>query len=381
MRKIILAIVLVLPIISMAQNKVTVNNYEFRAVKDNDAFGVQDQHITGTCWSFSTLSFIESEVMRIKDMEVKLSEMWIVRHTYIEKAERYIRFHGNVNFDQGGAAHDVTAMIDKYGIVPESVYSGLQYGTDKHHHSELRNVLRAMCDEIIKNPNRTLSTAWRQAIIGVVDAYLGQPVANFEYNGKSFTPKEFAKYCGIVPDNYVVVTSFTHQPMHQPFILELPDNWMHLSAYNVSLTEMMATLDNSIDKGFTLAWGADVSEKGFAHRSGVAIWPKGNFENLSRDEIKELLKSPQEQAVVTAETRQKGYDNYQTTDDHGMHITGMYREKNGEKYYKVKNSWGMDSNDYDGYFFASDAYIMAKTINFMVHKDALPKSLKKSLGI
>lgn len=381
MKRILAYLVMILPVSAIAQSKVETNEYVFTAVKDLDAQPVQNQNITGTCWSFSTLSFMESEVKRIKGMDVKLAEMWIVRHTYIEKAERYVRFHGNINFDQGGAFHDVTAMIKKYGIVPQEVYSGLNYGTDKHYHSELRNVLRAMCDEIIKNPNRTLSTSWKKAITAVVDAYLGAPVTNFEYNGKQYDPMSFAKYCGINADDYVIITSFTHQPMYEPFILELPDNWLHQTAYNVTLNEMMGVMDNSINEGYTIAWAADVSERGFSHRNGVAIIPVGNFEGLDRAEGDELVKKPVKQEKITVEMRQLGYDNYQTTDDHGMHITGMFKEANGDIYYKVKNSWGVESNDCDGYLFASSAYVQYKTINVMVHKDAISKALKKKLDI
>jgi bleomycin hydrolase len=191
----------------------------------------------------------------------------------------------------------------------------------------------------------------------------------------------FANYLGINPDDYVVITSFTHQPMYKPFIIELPDNWLHKMAYNVTLDEMMEITDYSIDRGYTISWAADVSETGFSHRNCIAVWPKGGFDGMDRSEISEALKSPQEQEVVTADSRQEGYDNYTTTDDHGMHITGMYREKNGDMYYKVKNSWGEDSNEQDGYLFASEAYLRAKTIDIMVHKDAIPKSIRKKLSL
>lgn len=381
MRKIFFAVLLALPLSVFAQNTVTVNDYNFSMVKDIEAQPVQNQNITNTCWSFSTLSFMESEVKRIKGMDVKLAEMWIVRNAYIEKAERYVRFHGNVNFDEGGAFHDVTAMIKKYGIVPQEAYTGLQYGTDEHYHAELRDVLRAMCESIVKNPNRTLTTAWKDAIIAVVDAYLGAPVQKFEYNGKSFDPMSFTKYVGINTDDYVVITSFTHQPMYKQFILELPDNWMHATAWNVSLDEMMETMNNALNSGISVAWAADVSETGFSHRNGVAVVPVGNFKGLKRDEIEPLLKKPNPQEVITAEMRQLAYDNYQTTDDHGMHITGIYKEKNGGTYYKVKNSWGQKSNDCDGYLFASESYMRYKTIDIMVHKDALPKGLSKKLDL
>lgn len=383
MKKIFVALAFLLPVVVFAQKrgKVEINEYRFIEVKELDAQPVQDQFRTGTCWSFSTLSFMESEVKRIKGMDVKLAEMWIVRHTYLEKAERYIRFHGNVNFEAGGAFHDVTAMIKKYGIVPQSEYPGLNYGSEKHNHSELNAVLKAMCNAIIKNPNRTLTTSWKKAVEGVIDAYLGEAVTSFKYDGQTFTPKSFAKHIGIEPDNYVILTSFTHQPMYEEFILELPDNWMHETAYNVNLDEFMGTMTNAIENGYSIAWASDVSEKGFAHRSGVAVVPEGNWEGMNADEIKEMLKKPFTQEQITAEMRQMGYDNYQTTDDHGMHITGIYKDQNGTKYFKVKNSWGVESNECDGYLFASEAYVMYKTIDVMVHKDALPKRLKKSLDI
>ncbi|MBI1183763.1 aminopeptidase [bacterium] len=382
MNKIVAILLMALPFAVFAQNGVQkVNGYEFSSIKDIEAEPVQNQNITGTCWSFSTLSFLESEVKRIKGMDVKLAEMWIVRNAYIDKARRYVRFHGMINFDEGGAFHDVTAMIKKYGIVPQSVYPGLSYGSDEHHHAELRNVLRSMCDAIIKNPNRELSTAWDDAIIAVVDAYLGAPVESFEYQGKSFTPQSFTNYVGINPDDYVVLTSFTHHPFYENFIIEIPDNWLQLSAWNVTLDEMMETMDNALEHNYSVAWAADVSEKGFSHKNGVAIIPVGNFDGMNRDEIDEKLKSPQTQENITVEMRQKAFDNYQTTDDHGMHIVGMYREKNGDMYYKVKNSWGTKSNDCDGYLFASDAYVRYKTIDIMVHKDAIPRSVKRQLDI
>lgn len=381
MKSFLWTILAALPFIGLAQPTVQINEYTFDAVKDLEAQPVQDQSITGTCWSFSTLSFMESEVNRLKNLEVKLSEMWIVRHAYLEKAERYVRFHGNVNFDEGGAFHDVTAMIAKYGIVPQATYPGLSYGADKHHHAELRAVLRGMCEAIVKNPNRTLTTSWKEAIIAVVDAYLGTSVNKFEYEGKSYTPKSFAEYVGIKPDNYVVITSFTHQPMYSPFIMELPDNWMHASAYNVPLNVFMQTIDEAVESGYTLAWAADVSEYGFSHRNGVAVVPVGNFLGLTRDEIDPLLKAPHLQETITPDMRQKAYDNYQTTDDHGMHIIGKYKVSDGSIYYKVKNSWGTKSNECDGYLFASQSYVAYKTINVMVHKDALSKSTKKELGL
>lgn len=385
MRKLTLLALMVIPFTLLAQKKVEFNDYELRAVKDLDAQDVQNQNRTGTCWSFSTLSFIESEVRRMKKMDVKLSEMWIVRHTYIEKAERYVRFHGNVNFAAGGAFHDVTAMIDKYGIVPQSEYEGLDYIVDgdkrMHNHGELNTMLQAMCDAVIKNKNRKLTGSWKKAIVAVIDSYLGAPVKNFTYNGASYTPESFRDYLGIVPEDYVILTSFTHQPMNESFVLELPDNWMHETAYNVALNEFMRSMEYSVNKGYSIAWAADVSETGFSHRNSVAIVPVGEFDGLSNKQVDSVLKAPVKQANISVEKRQAGYDNYTTTDDHGMHITGMYRDQNGTLYYKVKNSWGDDSNKCGGYLYASEAYVKYKTIDIMVHKDALPKDIKKNLGI
>lgn len=381
----ILLALAVVPFTLLAQQEVTVNDYKFKAVKDLDAQSVQHQNSTGTCWSFSTLSFIESEVRRMKKMEVKLSEMWIVRHTYIEKAERYVRFHGNVNFAAGGAFHDVTAMIKKYGIVPQEEYEGLDYiaegNESTHNHGELNTVLEAMCDAVIQNKNRQLTASWKKAVVAVIDAYLGVPVDKFTFEGASYTPESFRDYLGIVPDDYVILTSFTHQPMNEEFVLELPDNWMHETAYNVNLKDFMRSMEYSVNRGYSIAWAADVSETGFNHRNSVAIVPVGEFKELSRKQIDSVLKKPVAQADITVKMRQDGYDNYTTTDDHGMHITGMYRDQNGVLYYKVKNSWGDDSNKCGGYLYASEAYVKYKTIDIMVHKDALPKDVKKNLGI
>ena len=381
MKRILLMMAVVMPITLLAQKKLEVKGFELRQLKDVEAQDVQNQNRTGTCWSFSTLSFLESEVKRLSGKEVKLSEMWIVRHTYIEKAERYVRFHGNVNFDAGGAFHDVTAMIKKYGIVPQSEYTGLGYGRDKHYHGELNTVLKAMCDAIIKNRNGELTTAWQKAIASVIDAYLGDPVTEFTFEEKTFNPMSFRDYLKINPDDYVVLTSFTHQPMNEPFILELPDNWMHEVAYNITLDDFMSTMDYSIDRGYSIAWAADVSESGFRFRDGLALVPENGFKGMSKTQVDSALKSGavKEKQIGVGE-RQAGYDNYTTTDDHGMHITGMYRDQNGNLFFKVKNSWG-DQNECDGYFFASEAYVKYKTIDIMVHKDALPKTLKKKLGI
>lgn len=379
MKSIVTAIILLFPFGLMAQ--VEFNGYKIKMIKDAEAKAVQDQGRTGTCWSFSTLSFLETEVQRMKEIDVKLSEMWIVRHTYLEKARRYVRFHGNVNFDAGGAFHDATAIIDKYGIVPQEYYPGLEYGTEEHNHSELNKALQGLCDAIIKNPNGKLSTAWFAAVEGVIDAYLGEPIKDFRFNGATYTPKSFAEYLGIDGDNYVVLTSFEHQPMYEDFVIELPDNWMHETAYNIPFEEFKDLFTEVLDKGYTIAWAADVSEAGFQHRQGVAVIPEGGFEGVNRREVADYVANPMEQEEITPDMRQEAYDNYETTDDHGMHISGYGREKNGDIYFKVKNSWGDESNESGGYLYASYAYVYLKTVDIMVHKDALPKKMRKQLDL
>ena len=382
MRKIAsLAIVFMLISTVGFSQKEVVGKYEFTVKKDVEALPVQDQYRTGTCWSFSTLSFIESEIKRIKGTEVKLAEMWIVRHTYIEKADRFIRMHGKTNFEAGGGFHDVTRIIEKYGIVPQTEYTGLNYGTDKHNHSELNEVLKAMCNAIVKNPNKTLTTAWKPAIEAVLDAYLGKVPSTFTYNGKKYTPKSFAEFLKFNADDYVEITSFTHHPFYSQFVMEIPDNWMWGSMYNMPLEDFKTTLNHALDNGFSLAWAADVSEYGFSHKNGVAIVPVGNWDGVSRSKVDSIVKIPQAQEKITQDMRQEGFDNYQTQDDHGMHLVGYVTEKNGDTYYIIKNSWGEKSNSCGGYLYASESYVLLKTIDFMVHKDAIPKNIKKKLNI
>ncbi|MBI1306499.1 MAG: aminopeptidase [Bacteroidetes bacterium] len=366
--------------------------YYFTVDKDIEANEVQNQSRTGTCWSFSALSFLESELIRMGKGKIKLSEMYIVRKAYEDKAEKYIRMHGTINFGQGGAFHDIPYVIENYGIVPESAYEGLNYGEEKHNHSEMESMLKAMCDVVIANKQGHLTTAWKGAIKGVLDSYLGIVPDSFMYEGKKYTPKSYAKFLGLNMSDYIVVSSFTHHPFYQPFILEVQDNWMMGSVYNMPLEEMMSVIDGSLDKGYSVAWAADVSEKGFSFWNGLAIVPvddnnlkqKGsdnkNFNDGGAERTGTQFDSPGEEKKITQEMRQKAFDNYLTTDDHGMHITGIVHDQNGKRYYIVKNSWGTD-NDCDGYMYASVPYVQYKTMNVMIHKDTLPKALKKKLGI
>ncbi len=369
--------------------------YKFTTIVDLPATSVKDQYRSGTCWSFSTMSFLESEVLRIKKDTLDLSEMWAVRLCYSDKATKYVRLHGALNFGGGGAFHDVTYVMKKYGMVPESAYKGLDYGQDKHVHGELDEVLKDYVEGVVKNKNRELSTAWHNGFDGILDAYFGKMPDEFEVDGKKYTPQSYAKeVVGLNPDDYVEITSYTHHPFYTKFAIEIPDNWLWDDVYNVPLDDLKEIFHYALEKGYTIAWGADVSEKGFSFRKGIAIVPdedtkdmsgleRAKWEKMSRSEKEKMLYNfdhPVKEKVVTQEMRQKAFDNYKTTDDHGMHITGMVKDQTGKIFYKVKNSWNTNSK-YKGYFYASEPFVMYKTMDIMIHKDALPKDIRKKLGI
>lgn len=354
--------------------------YKFKMKKEITATPVKSQYRTSTCWSFSTLSFLESELIRMGKGEFDLSEMFVVRYTYLGKADKYVRMHGNSNLAGGGAFHDVLNVIRKYGIVPEEVYSGKVIGEENHIHGELDAVIKGYIDAVVKNRNRKLTPIWKKGLAGIVDAYLGKIPDKFEYNGKTYTPKTFATELGINPDDYIVLSSFTHHPFYEKFILEIPDNWAWGECYNLPLNEFEEVLDNALKNGFSVAWGSDMSDKGFSRNFGVAVVPEKDWEEMTEEELSNVFKTPCKQKNITQELRQEGFDNFTTTDDHGMHIIGIGKDQKGNKFYKVKNSWG-EYGPYDGYLYASKAFILLKTINYMVHKDAVPEPIRKKLGI
>ena len=374
------------------------SNYQFTKVAKLDATPVESQGITGTCWSFSALSFFESELMRMgtKDPEL-LSEMFIVRKAYESKAEKFIRMDGKINFAEGGAFHDIPFVIKNYGIVPKSVYSGLNYGSETHDHSELFSVLNGAMQGLLTHlqsgsAKGGLSTSWVSAMKGILDAYLGPDVKEFELAGKKYTPKSYAKAIGLNMDDYVSLTSFTNHAMNERCELAIPDNWAWGDSYNVSLDDLFAACEYALKNGYTLAWGADVSEKGFSFRNGLAIVPedpssievKGkdnkNFSDAGADKTSNQFLTPGKEVVVTPEMRQQGYDNKTTTDDHGMHIVGLFKDQNGTKYFLVKNSWGT-GNYPEGYLYVSESYFKLKTINIYLHKDGVSADLKKKLKL
>ena len=356
---------------------------------------VKDQNKSGTCWCFAGTSFFENEIRRLGGDSLDLSEMFTVRHCYADKADRFVRMYGQMNFAPGGSLLDVPYVWKHYGAVPEEVYRGLEYGEDKHVHGELDAVLDAYVKAVARKPTKKVSTAWKKGVDGVLDAYFGELPATFEYKGKTYTPQSYAASLPIKLDDYVALTSFTHHPFYEQFVFEVPDNWLWGQYWNLPLDEFKAVVDNALENGFSLVWAADVSEGGFKWTDGVALMPKGKSEgdmdgtelarwvklsDKERANSRYDFKAPVEEIEVTQELRQQMFDNQETTDDHGMEIVGVAKDQKGNRYYKVKNSW--DTNQvYDGFFYVSEPYFKAKTVNILVHRDAIPKAIAKKLGL
>jgi aminopeptidase C len=379
------------------RNEAKKPDFGFHDLKVIPHTSVKNQASSGTCWSFSGTGFLEAEIMRLKGVadSVNLSPMWTVRHIYREKVVKYVRMHGEVNLAGGGAFFDVLHANEEYGMVPMDDYQGLNYGFDNHNHGEIDRLLKAVGDAIIKG--RKLSTAWLAAVDGILDAYFGKAPEKFTWKGKEYTPKSFESHIGLKVGDYVSSTSFTHHPFYTSFILEIPDNWIYESSYNVPLNEMMKIIDNALDKGYTVAWGSDVSESGFT-RDGYAVVPEDKKpegpgsdqkrwtgEPATAKDAKPVEKNdsivplPVEK-VITQEMRQLAFDNYETTDDHGMLMVGLAQDKDGKRFYKVKNSWGY-YGDYKGYLYVSVPFVQYKTMNIIVHKDAIPAAIKAKLKL
>lgn len=360
-------------------NELKSGEFVLKVLVDVDATSVKNQSRTGTCWTFSTNSFLESELLRMGKDPVDLSEMFVVRKTYPQKAQRYVRLHGNGTLGAGSLGGDVLRVIRDHGMVPEVVYDGKFEDEELHNHNELDAVLKAMLNTIIKNPGKKLSPVWPKAVEGVLDAYLGEAPETFKYAGKTYTPRSFADQMGINPDDYIEFTSFSHHPYYQNIAVELPDNWALNKSYNLPLDEFMNLMASALEKGYSLGWDGDVSEKSFSQKKGVATLPKLEWAMRTQVERDSLLLKPEPEMRVDQALRQKMFDNYQTTDDHLMHITGLSQDQNGTRYFITKNSWGTKDHKLDGYIHMSEQYVRAKTISFMVHKDAVSKSLKKKM--
>ena len=369
---------------------------DFTVVKENPITSIKNQNQAGTCWCYSSLAFIESELLRKGKGEYDLSEMFIVHNTYLDRADKAVRTHGDISFSQGGSFYDVLYGMEKFGLVPEEeMRPGVMYGKELSVHNELSAVSDAVVAAIAKGKHRSLQVSpegqplWKKAIEAVHDIYLGERPEVFTYNGRTHTPKTFYKSLGLKASDYVSLTSYTHHPFYEEFVLEIQDNWRWAKSYNLPIDELMQVFDNAIMNGYTIAWGSDVSEAGF-DRTGKAVMPAAKKgADLEGSDMAKWLKLSEEQKKnepnpdekwCTQEERQIAYDNWETTDDHGMQIYGIAKDKNGVEYYMVKNSWG-EAGNYQGIWYASKAFVRYKTMNIVVHKDALPKEIREKLGI
>ncbi len=355
----------------------TEEDFKFTTVTDLKATPVKNQSSTGTCWSFSTTSFIESELLRMGKGEYDLSEMFIVRYNYMNRLkDNYLR-RGEGNTREGGNFHDWIKVFRERGIVPEEFYTGLNYDSPVHDHSELQAFINAVADVAVKQKKE--SDQYNEIVDAVLDSYLGKVPESFIHQGVNYTPVSFASSLGINPDDYVEITSFTHFPFYSRGVLEIPDNWAMALFYNVPLDELIEIIDYSLNNGYTVNWDGDTSEKGFSFGNGYAVIPDDD-KNQRRDKTP-ASGALNAQAEIDQETRQKGYMNFTTTDDHGMHITGLVKDQNGTKFYKTKNSWGTARNPFNGYLNMSESYVKAKTLFIMVNKNGIPPAIRTKLGI
>lgn len=364
----------------------------FTTIKENPITSIKDQNQSGTCWCFSTLSFLEAELLREGKGEYDLCESFVVYKTMIDRAERAVRTHGDVSFAQGGSFYDVIYCLKNYGIVPQEAMAapGSLYGDTLFNHNELDAVASAYVKAIAKGNHRKLTPCWKKGLEGIYDAYVGELPTEFEVNGKKYTPKSYAESLGLNLDDYVSLTSFTHYPFYDKFVIEVPDNWRWAESYNLPLDEFMEVMDYAVREGYTFAWGADVSEPGFG-RDGVARVPlaAGKKDLTGSDaarwtgtdgKAEAVVKASDDEQTITQEMRQEAYDNWQTTDDHGMVIYGLAKDQKGNEYFMVKNSWGKYGK-YKGIFYASKPYVAYKTMNILINKKAIPSKIAKKLGI
>jgi bleomycin hydrolase len=376
--------------LDLTKNK-TQSAYSFNPTATLACLPVEDQCKTSTCWSYSTLSMLESELIRLGKGQHNLSQMYVARWAYVEKAIIYLRMNGKHNFEQGGEGHDIPSIIKKYGIVPEEVYTGLKNGSTRHDHAEMIAVLKGYMEALVKRDPGTYSTDWIKGLEGILDAYLGPVPSTFTYQGKTYTPNSYATFLGLNMDDYVALTSFTHHQPYEHFAIEVQDNWAMDRAWNLPLDEFTQTVKDALNKGYTIAWAADVSEKGFSFRDGLALVPEdestiqkigkdnAGFNDAGAEKKSNAFAEPVKEKLITPELRQEAFDKQTTTDDHGMHIVGMSLGSDNKTYFLVKNSWGT-GNYLGGLFYVSESYFRYKTISIMVHNDALPKSLVKKIN-
>lgn len=341
------------------------SQYNFKSTKEIKCTPIKNQAKTGTCWSFATASFIESELLKSGKGEHDLSEMFVVRNIYEDKARNYILRQGKANFSQGSLSHDLMRMMDKVGVVPDQAYSGLSKDETSHNHSEMEAGLKGFLDGILTG--KSLSPKWKIAFNSILDTYLGEKPKDFMINGQRKTPQEFAKDLGISAENYLNLSSFSHHPFYKDFILEIPDNYSNGSFYNVPLNEMMEAINYALDKGYSIAWDGDVSEKGFSAKNGIAVLPTDS-------KREDLFTMPGQELVVNQTVRQNGFESFSTTDDHLMHIVGKAKDQKGTTYYVIKNSWG-EISEFKGYLYMSEAYVQMKTISVLINKEGIPTKI------
>lgn len=354
--------------------------YRFTTVVSAEVTPVENQASSGTCWSYSANSFLESEMIKSGGPAIHLSKIYTARMSYEDKAEAYVRMHGSLNYGDGGEPHDVVNMFAKYGTMPEEAYTGLQYGTDKNQFGELQAVLKGMLDAVIKAPNRgKLTPVWKKAFSSVLDAYLGPVPETFTYGGKTYSPRTFAEeVVRLDPAGYEEFVSVTDVPYWGKTMMMVPDNWAFQQVWNIPMEAMIATIDHALNNGYTVAWGGDVSEPSFSWKNGIAWIPATSAEDLTAEQKANLFTGPKPEMTITPELRQQAFDNYTTQDDHGMQITGIAKDQEGNEWYIVKNSWGV-KNDHDGYLFMSKNYVRYKTTSFMVNRKAIPSDVAKRL--
>ena len=367
---IILAGIFFKPAVSQEENK---NGYHFTDQIRLETTPVKDQHRSGTCWCFATVSFLETELLRMGESEYDLSEMYLVRHTYMQKAKDYVKFHGHNNFGQGGQAHDAMIEFEQHGIVPEKIYPGTGYGTEKHVHNEVASVLKNYVETLTGNRGNQLTPVWTEGYAEILNTYFGEVPEQYNYQNKTYTPESFMNKLGIDTDNYIEITSFTHHPWYETFDLEVPDNWAHKKYHNLPIDELVEVMDHSIESGYSVIWDGDVSNRGFSHGQGIAVVPA--------EEDASFRSHPVEEKEIIQANRQIQFLNQTMTDDHLMHITGIGNDKEGKKYYLTKNSWGPESNRYGGFLYMSEPYIRLNTIAIMVHKDAIPDEIAGKLEL
>ena len=344
---------------------------------------VKHQGRTGTCWCFATLSFLEAEILRMGMDEVDLSEMYIVQNAYPQKAMSYIRLHGSTNFAQGGQCHDVIDQMRLAGIVPEEAFNGMNINEKRHNHGEMASILRSMLDTVLKRRGGKVTPRWMEAFEAVLDIYMGEGPEKFEYKGKTYTPESFLKnYLKFNLDDYIEITSYSQYPIYDQCRLELPDNWTFNDRYyNVPVEDLDTIVDYSLKKGYSVAWSGDVSNKDFStSKTGYGIVPVKDWEDKTKEEREKKVTEPVEEKVITQDMRQKAFNNFSSTDDHGMHIVGLAHDQNGNKFYYTKNSHGTDRK-YDGYVYLSKPYIELHMTTIMVNKNGLPTDIQKKLGI